>query len=220
MRVFLGFDPRQPVAFQVLAHSIWTRASKPVSITPLILRQLPITRRGLTDFTYSRFLVPWLCDYEGMAVFIDSDFICLGDVCELESLVLESRPMLPVHVVKNKIRFEWASLMAFDCQFCKGLTPEFVQDKKNSLFDMAWAADVGELPSEWNHLVEYDPPRKDAKLIHYTQGIPCWPETKDCEYADEWRREAKACMSSVSFEALMGNSVHKKAVMDRLAKAG
>jgi lipopolysaccharide biosynthesis glycosyltransferase len=68
---------------QVLAHSIYKRASKPVSITPLVLSQLPIKRVGLTEFTYSRYLVPYLCGYEGLAIFMDADMLCLGDVHEL-----------------------------------------------------------------------------------------------------------------------------------------
>ena len=69
LRIFVGFDPRQPVAFQTLVHSIWSRASLPVSITRLQLNQLPLKRRGLTEFTYSRYMVLYLCGYEGEALF-------------------------------------------------------------------------------------------------------------------------------------------------------
>lgn len=85
--MFIGYDPRQPLAFQVLAHSIWAHARQPVSITRLALKQLPMTRHGLTEFTYSRFLVPYLCDYEGYAIFVDSDFLCRADVADLLRLV-------------------------------------------------------------------------------------------------------------------------------------
>lgn len=223
MRVFVGFDPRQPVAAQVLIHSIYARASKPVSITPLVLSQLPITRRGLTDFTYSRFLVPYLCDFKDYAVFMDSDVLCLGDVQEMVATglmeqIVSGEPA-SVWVVPHGMAFERPSVMVFNNEECKALTPEFVQDSKNPLFPLEWAKRVGHLPKEWNHLVGYDPPNPDAKVIHFTQGIPCWPETEASEFCKEWRAEAGKTISTVSFDELMGRSVHAKPVRERLARA-
>lgn len=206
MKCYIGYDPRQPLAFTVAAHSIWSRATKPVEIVRLQLNQLPITRRGLTEFTYSRFLVPFLSNYEGYSLFVDADMLCLGDITTLKA----SDPMAEVSVVmhQGQRQFERASLMLFNCKRCKVLTPEYIQDKTHGLLDLYWAGRIGSLPKEWNHLVGYDAPRTDAKMVHFTQGIPCWPETQDCEYADEWRREGKDAMATVSFEALMGGSVH------------
>lgn len=217
IQVFIGFDPRQPAAFHTLAHSIWKHASIPVSITRLQLNQLPITRTGLTEFTYSRFLVPYLCQYQGTAMFVDSDFVCAGDVGELLAYPL-AYPEHAVFVSQNTLKFEWASLMVFQNALCTALTPAFVQDQANACFDLAWAKSVGDLPRTWNHLVGYDAPRPDAKMIHFTQGIPCWPETVESEHAQTWGTEAREVMSSVSFEALMGRSVHAKHVYDRLKK--
>ena len=82
-RVFVGYDERQAVSYTTLQQSILETASQPVSVTPLILRTLPITRRGLTPFTFSRFLVPWLCKYEGHALFMDADMFLVSDICEM-----------------------------------------------------------------------------------------------------------------------------------------
>ena len=71
--VFIGYDPRQPIAYNVAQYSVVKNASQPVSVTPLILSQLPITRRGLTEFTFSRFLVPWLTGFKGKSMFMDQD---------------------------------------------------------------------------------------------------------------------------------------------------
>ncbi len=204
LNVFIGSDPRQPVAYSVLQHSISVRSSQPVSITRLQLNQLPIERRGLTEFTYSRFLVPYLCDYKGVGLFLDADMLCLGDIAELFEY---ANSPYPVHVVKNVEKFEWSSLMLFNCEHCKMLTPDFVENEKKIL-SMGWAP-VGDLPSEWNHCVGYDEPKK-AKLIHYTQGIPVWKETADCEYSKEWHDERKSMMGTCSFDDLMGRSVHVK----------
>ena len=201
MRIFIGYDPRQPVAFQVLAHSIWNRASKPVDIVRLQLNQLPIKRQGLTEFTYSRFLVPYLSDYTGVSVFMDADMLCLGDIHELTR-----EPLCAVSVVKNPIRFEWPSLMVFANSLCRKLTPEYIETE--SCFDLKWANEVGSLDPAWNHLVGYDTPRDDAKIVHFTKGIPIWPETQECEYAQQWHEEMRDTVSSVSYADLMGRSIH------------
>ena len=215
LSVYIGYDLRQPVAFNTLANSIWRYACKPIPITRLDLKTLPIKRRGLTEFTYSRFLVPWLSRYDGLSLFLDSDIICLADVVELLAYPMAD-PSAAVYVVKNVRRFEWPSVMLFNNELCKTLTPEYVDDTANGLFDFKWAERVGELPSAWNHLANYDPPRADAKLVHFTQGIPCWPETKDSEYAEQWFEGFNNARATVSFKDLMGNSVHAKPVYERL----
>lgn len=206
MKAFIGFDPRQPLAFTVAAHSIWSRSSKPVEIIRLQLSQLPITRRGLTEFTYSRFLVPFLSNYEGYSLFVDADMLCLGDITTLKA----SDPMAEVSVVMHhgQRQFERASLMLFNCKRCKVLTPDYIQDTTHGLLDLYWAGRIGSLPKEWNHLVGYDEPRRDARMVHFTQGIPCWPETKEQEWAANWHAELAEAIGTVSFRELMGGSVH------------
>jgi len=200
-RIFIGYDPRQPIAFNILQHSILRRSSQPLSIVPLVLEQLPITRRGLTEFTYSRFLVPWLCGYEGRALFLDADMLCLADVSELFSLAEGEG----VQVVMNELKYEWPSLMLFNCAACERLTPEYVETSPE-LFKMNWAPTYA-LPFEWNHIVGYDRP-KPAKIVHFTRGIPVWEETGACEYAEEWHQERRAAMATCSFLELMGGSKH------------
>lgn len=218
LRIFIGYDPRQPIAFNVLAHSISERASGPVSITKLRLNQLPIDRKGLTEFTFTRYLVPHLCEYEGSAIFMDADMLCLADVYELHE---EARSKLSsVCVVKNKLRFEWPSLMHFNNALCRSLTPERIETTQPQALDwVSSLSGVGELSPEWNHLVGYDAPRPDAKIVHFTQGIPCFPETRQSEYAKEWQKEYTSMNSTVSWPEIMGGSVHAKPVMERLAAA-
>lgn len=207
LKVFIGYDTRQPVAYQVLSHSIYKRSSAPVSITPLVLSQLPIKRRGLTEFTYSRYLVPWLCGYSGRALFLDADMLCLGDIKELFDIT--DTNCRDVCVVKNKERFEWPSLMLFNNSRCQILTPEYIEKEKPQTFE--WAVNgVCGLPDEWNHCVGYDKENPKAKLVHFTAGIPCFPETQSCEFSKEWNQEAFSSTSSVGWKELMGNSVHAK----------
>lgn len=211
-RVFIGYDPRQPVAYNVLQHSIVKNASVPVSITPLILGQLPIKRRGLTEFTYSRFLVPYLSDFVGRSVFMDADMVVTGDIKELFDSV---DGLAAVSVMQEQPKFEWASLMVFNNGACKQLTPKFIDDENNALFDLAWARSVGHVPPEWNHCVGYQEP-KEASLYHYTQGLPCFPETKGLPEDAPWEAAKRHMLSTVEWKELMGKSVHAKPVLQRM----
>lgn len=215
LKIFIGFDSRQVVSFTVLAMSIMQRASKPVAIIPLILETLPITRRGLTPFTFSRFLVPWLSDFEGQSVFLDADIILRDDIHKMARC---NDGVSDVMVVKHEgsLEFERPSVMLFNNAKCADLTPQFVESPSNQLFDFKWARKVGDLPKEWNHLVGYEAPNPKAKLAHFTQGVPVFPETSKSEFASEWISLMSRATSSRSWGEIMGSSVHAQHVRERL----
>lgn len=225
LRIFIGYDHRQPVNYTVLQQSIIEAATKPVAITPLVLPSLPLKRQGLTPFTFSRFLVPYLCGFEGPALFLDVDELVLGDVAELFAMADEQ---YAVQVVKHttaalepgtKLKFEWASVMLFNCGHPDNakMTPDFIETAQN-LHTISWTDAVGDLPAEWNHLVGYDTP-KAAKLVHYTQGTPAYPEAR-LEYVKEWDAVARKAYSSKPWSDLMGTSVHARPVINRLQREG
>ena len=211
IRVFIGYDRHETVAFHVLAHSIMKRASVPVSITGLILPQLPMWRdrdeRQSTDFAFSRFLVPWLCGYKDKAVFMDCDMLCRGDIKELLDLSSGT-----VSVVKHdytpsteskfldqkQTKYEkknWSSVMVFDCSKCEVLTPDYVNSAAGlELHQFKWTQDVGSLPPEWNHLVGEYSKNPSAKLVHFTLGTPCFAKYRFCEFANEWFEERDAML--------------------------
>lgn len=217
LRIFIGYDHRQSLAINVLQFSIFRRCSKPVSITPLVLPTLPIKRQGLTPFTYSRFLVPWLTDFQGWALFVDLDFLALGDLAELFA---HADDRYAAMVVQNPKKFEWASLILYNCGHPANrvLTPDYVDspERCRTPHTMDWLAPelVGPLPSEWNHLVGYDPPRQDAKFVHYTQGMPIFEETTGSEYREAWLAEHKAANSTSQWQELMARSVHSARTSD------
>jgi hypothetical protein len=173
---------------------------------------LPITRQGATEFTYSRFLVPYLSNFEGYSVFMDEDMIAKGDVYELLEHVNEDQS---VFVMSEQPKFEWPSFMVFNNAKCRVLTPEYVQDEKNVLFDFAWAEGIGTLPAEWNHAVGISESREDAKLYHYTQGIPYWPECRGLLEDRFWLEEYKAMLESCDWIDLHRNTRHFQPVMAR-----
>ena len=211
IRVFIGYDSREAVAFSVLSHSIHRHASEPVSITPVKLEELRgIFRREVnplqsTQFSFSRFLTPYLCGYEGWAVFMDCDMLMRDDIAKLWALRDERyavQVVKHVHVPREEVKFlgavqtkyekkNWSSVMLLNCAKCTALTPEYVNTASGlQLHQFKWLEGdhlIGEIPSEWNHLVGYDAARADASLVHYTIGGPYFDEYRDCEYADEWR---------------------------------
>jgi|SRR6185369_4412389 len=212
LRVFIGWDKRQPISYQVLHHSIVSRATAPISITPLIIDQLPIKRKGLTDFTWSRFLVPYLCGFEGVGVFLDADMLCLDDLSAFETFFGQDA----VKVSKNQHKFEWASFIQFNCAHPHNriLTPEYVE-KANGLHQINWTDQVGSIDPMWNFLAGYDTPTdQQPKLVHYTQGLPIYPETDGTPYADLWRAEHRAMNFAEPWQVLMGNSVHAAPTAD------
>lgn len=218
IKVFIGYDPREAVAFSVLSHSIYVRASRPVSITPLMLSQLGdiLTRERhplqSTDFSFSRFLVPFLCDYQDWAIFMDCDMLMLDDIARLWSLRDERYAVMVVkhdHVPRETKKFlgepqsryekkNWSSVMLFNNKKCTALTPEYVNRASGlELHQFKWLESeqlIGSLPDRWNHLVGYNAPRHDAALVHYTLGGPYFSEYRDCEYSEEWRKECDAML--------------------------
>lgn len=206
LKVFIGYDERQPIAYHVAQASILETASLPVSVTPLKLSQLPLERTGLTPFTWSRFLVPHLCGYQGFGLFMDLDVLVVDD---LYKMLHEADHTKAVSTADTRPMFERAAVMLFNCGHPDNavLTPDYIE-KSDGLHKINWTQERGTLDNRWNHLVGYDAPTNDVGIIHYTMGIPPHAETHDCEHADKWMRMHKYMNSSESWMALMGNSVH------------
>jgi lipopolysaccharide biosynthesis glycosyltransferase len=215
IRIFIGYDPREAVAFNVLSHSIHVRASTPVIIAPLMLSQLKSVlwreRHPLqsTDFSFSRFLVPFLSDFEGWSLFCDSDMLMLDDVQNLWNL-RDDRVAVQVvkhdHKPADRTKFlnepqrpyekkNWSSVMLFNNAMCKALTTDYVNRASGlELHQFKWLGDdslIGDLPPRWNHLVDYDAslPPKEISFLHYTEGGPYFETHKNCGYADLWFAE-------------------------------
>lgn len=215
MRIFIGYDPREAVAFNVLAHSINVRASAPVTIAPLMLSQLKEVlwreRHPLqsTDFSFSRFLVPLLSGYEGWSMFCDSDMLVLDDVAKLWTLRDDRYAVQVVkhdHKPADTVKFleqpqrpyekkNWSSVILFNNAKCTALTADYVNTATGlELHQFKWLGDdslIGEIPPRWNHLVDYDPalPPERVSLLHFTEGGPYFEAYKTCGYADLWFAE-------------------------------
>lgn len=215
IHIFIGYDPLQDGAFDVLAHSITVRSSRPVDIRPIKLQDLrDVYRRPRdplqsTDFSFSRFLAPFLCKYDGWCIFMDCDMLMLDDIAALWQLrdsrycvqVVkhnhipdESRKFLDFSQTKY-LRKNWSSLMMMNNSRCRALTPDYVNQAHGlDLHQFKWVENdslIGGIPKRWNHLVGFDPPCEEASLIHFTEGGPWFEDYQDCEYAREWFAEAQ-----------------------------
>ncbi len=210
--IFIGYDPREAIAYHTCANSIIRHASMPVTITPLALNLLSEYQETHTDgsnqFIYSRFLVPNLMDYRGWAIFMDGDMILREDIAQLWQLRDEARAVMVVkHDYQTKSqkkylgspnqnypRKNWSSVVLWNCGSSEHrvLTPEFVQHSTGSyLHRFSWLPDhrIGELPREWNWLPDEFGENSNAKLLHFTLGTPCFHDFADSPQAQEWHRE-------------------------------
>lgn len=161
------------------------------------------------EFSFSRFLVPYLSNYEGWSIFTDCDMLVLEDIANLWALRDDRYAVMVVkhnHVPTEKKKYlgakqtayekkNWSSVMLINNAKCKALTPEYVNKASGlELHQFKWLENddlIGEIPAKWNHLVDYDPnhPSKDLALLHYTKGGPYFKEYENCPYAVEWHQE-------------------------------
>ena len=214
--IYIGYDHREACAYHTMVNSFIRHSSMPLSINPLALKNMEsfYSDGGHTDgsnqFIYSRFLVPYLSNYEGWSLFVDGDMLVRSDIKELWDMRDESKTVQVVqHDYKTKMeekylgaknenypRKNWSSVILFNNAKCKALTPEFVQEATGAeLHRFNWVGGdegIGELPIEWNWLdIEYDH-NPDARLVHYTLGNPNFHDFAahpECHFASEWHRE-------------------------------
>ena len=209
IRLFVGFDQREAVAYHVFCQSVLEKCSDVVSFTPLVLGALPgyveTHKDGSNTFIYSRFLTPFLCNFEGWAIFADGDMVCRADIAGLWALRDPAKAVQVVqHDYKTKAalkylgnknqdypRKNWSSLMLWNCSHAKHrvLTPEHLMAQTGAyLHRFSWLADddIGALPTEWNWLTTEYPDNYDAKLLHFTLGTPCFSDYRQAAMAGEW----------------------------------
>jgi lipopolysaccharide biosynthesis glycosyltransferase len=210
--IFVGYDPREAVAYHTCVNSIIRHASQPVAIIPLALNLFNDYTETHGDnsnhFVYTRFLVPHLMSYNGWAIFIDGDMIVRDDIIKLWNLQEGNKDVMVVkHDYKTRMtekylgaknedypRKNWSSVILWNCGSWpnRKLTPEFVQSQPGSyLHRFSWIDNerIGALPIEWNWLPDEFGPNLDAKLLHYTLGTPCFHEFADTPQSEEWHRE-------------------------------
>ena len=207
MRIFIGHDSKHPQATKVCRASMESYNSK-LNITYVDKQHLKkygfYGREDLstesTEFSFTRFYVPMLCNYEGIALFCDNDFLWKCDPLEVEKYLGDN----DIAVVKHKDyealgikmdgkenksypRKNWSSLIIYNCSKLKNLTKEYLDNASPAdLHELKWANKIGEIPRSYNHLVGVYKPHNKIKALHYTNGGPWFDKYKDAELSEEW----------------------------------
>lgn len=211
LTIFCGYDERESVGFHIFCNSVLNRSSVPVAFVPLGSNGM---RAGTNQFTLSRFLAAYMMGYKGRAIFADAaDMICLGDVAELSDNLQAITGAVGVvkhsYKTKHKIKYEgtdmqspnidydrknWSSLMLINCEHpaWQAITPKSIDTwQMLDLLQFKFLADseIESIPDEWNRLVDEDQPTDNAKIMHWTAGIPGFNFYKNAPAADLWRQE-------------------------------
>jgi Glycosyl transferase family 8 len=204
LRIFIGYDSREAECTDVLKYSLLKHSSIPLDIRYLELSKLDFNRPRdplqSTEFTYTRFLVPHLCNYKGKAVFMDCDMLCLGDIRELDDLDMSNLALRlvkhdykPTNMVKMDgcvqtlyPRKNWSSLMLMNCEKLTLWTKQVVETQTGAYlhrFQDIPDELIGDIPNTWNTLDWMD---ANTRLIHYTNGGPWFEQYKDHPYGTPW----------------------------------
>ena len=210
INIFIGYDSNEKMAFHVLSESILRNSTEPVKITPIFLKNIKNffererNQISSTEFSFSRFIVPYLLNYQGWGLFMDCDMLMKADIAELWKL-RDSKYAVQLckheYSPKSNIKFlnqvqtvykkkNWSSFMLINSEKCKKLTPEYVNSASGlELHQFKWLENeslIGSLPLEWNWLVGEYSYKKDVKNIHYTKGGPYFKKSSNCDYASDW----------------------------------
>lgn len=210
INLYCGYDDREAVGFHVFVASVLRHASQPVKFCAIASCALP---EGSNAFTFSRFLVPYLMGFEGVAIFADgSDMLMRDDIAKLAALYDPTKAVQVVkHSYKTRHKFKyvgtdmychnrdyprknWASLMIMNCAHAAWaeMTPDRVaamSEAPSILLGLKFVddADIGELPAQWNCLVDEGQPIEGSALLHWTAGIPAFTHYHDAPGAAVWR---------------------------------
>ena len=210
INIFVGYDTKEKMAFNVLSYSILKNSSQPVAITPIYLENIKDTfvreRNSLssTEFSFSRFIIPHLMNYQGWALFMDCDMLMQADIAELWRL-RDDKYAVQVckhdYIPKSQTKFlgqtqtvypkkNWSSFMLMNCKKCTTLTPDYVNKASGlELHQYKWLESedlIGDLPLEWNWLADEYEYKTGVKNIHYTEGGPWFSDYNRCDYSQEW----------------------------------
>jgi hypothetical protein len=218
IRVFIGWDSREPEAYDVARSSLLRHASVDVDVVPIKLQDLvdqgvytrDVDPLASTEFTYSRFFTPWLAEFGGWALFIDCDFLWLDDIAPLLAYRDPAKAVMCVqhdYVPKEATKMDgqvqtvyprknWSSCMFFNCDHpsTQRLTPDVINSQTGAyLHRMQWAddAEIGALPTAFNWLEGWNTVADDGRprAVHYTRGGPWFEQWQDVDFADEWLAE-------------------------------
>lgn len=213
--VFIGYDSREPIASTVCEYSLRHTTEEPIDVKLLKINELrdkgiytrPDDALGSTEFTFTRFLIPFLMDYKGWAVFCDCDFLWLTDIDKLFAQTNDKYAVMCAHhdyTPKEGTKMDgkqqhiyprknWSSMVLWNCGHPSNrqVIPSMVNKETGKFMHrFSWLKDseIGEVSHEWNWLEGWYKEPRDGKpkAIHYTEGGPWFENCQDVDYADLW----------------------------------
>ena len=211
-QIFIGYDKREARAFDVCKYSIDQRSE--IKTNKLFSEDIETYSRDWgepqsTDFTFTRFWVPFLSDFKGWSFFVDCDFLFLEDPLKILDNIDADKAVYvvqhPGYIPNSQIKMDgiaqhrayrknWASFMLFNNEHPKNqrLVPEFLNNHRPGLdfHQLRWLddEDIGALPLEWNCLDDYYL-LENPKAIHYTDGGPWFDDYENTTYSQLWLDE-------------------------------
>jgi lipopolysaccharide biosynthesis glycosyltransferase len=217
MKIYVGYDTREDIAYQVCEHSIYSNSTD-AQVVPLNQQSLrqdkwywrELDKLASTEFTFTRFLIPALENYKGWALFCDSDIVFTTDIKQLFDQADDKYAVMCVqhdYTPKEGIKMDgqkqtiyprknWSSVVLWNCGHPSNKVVD--QDQVNSLelngayfHRFSWLQDeeIGELDHTWNYLVGVYDDIEKPKLIHFTEGGPWFENYRDCEFNELWKQE-------------------------------
>jgi hypothetical protein len=261
VRIFIGSGEQSVVERRVLVHSLRRHTRRPLDIyvfngthnaierneDPPVPAPLPLRLkyRNLTEFSLYRYLIPEVCGFEGRAIYLDSDMVCLRDIGDFFDQPLDGHDFLAkeeAYEVGTE-RMWGLSALLIDCSRCRfdldtifreidaGLYtyPEFSQMGRRFLDRHPYQ--IGRLDPQWNVFDRWD---AATKLIHYTDlGRQPW-RFRDhpfgglwFEYFEEARRSGDLRRDELDLatmrgyvrpDLLAGNSSPRSGVLGKIAR--
>jgi hypothetical protein len=221
VRVFIGSGEASLLERKTLIHSIRTNSRRELDIyvfngthnavernasppfpAPL---SLDVKYRNVTEFSNYRFVIPQICNYQGRAIWLDSDMVCLRDIGELFDAPMGDSSFLAKAEAYRGNGTWGLSVMLIDCERSRFDIDRYFQEVDQALYsssDLHQMTDaflarhpfqIGKLDPNWNVFDRYD---KNTRLIHYTNLLSQPWKFPGHPYGDLWFqyfRDAISC---------------------------
>jgi lipopolysaccharide biosynthesis glycosyltransferase len=217
LNLYIGYDTKEKIASDVCEYSVKKNSSINLTVDLLIKKNLEekklLYRKddklSSTEFTFSRFLVPFLNEYKGWAIFCDCDFLWTGDIKRLLDKKDEKYAVMCVqhdYNPKSEIKMDgrqqlmyprknWSSMVLWNCSHPanKKIDINMVNNETGKfLHRFGWLEDklIGNLDYKWNWLVGWyeETSNNKPEAIHFTEGGPWFENYKNCEYSKIWNQ--------------------------------
>ncbi|MBD3749612.1 MAG: glycosyl transferase [Sphingobacteriales bacterium] len=183
LNIFVGTQPEQMLATKLLEYSIKKHTKLKVNVQALYKAvelkgiKIPTPKDKInyprTPFSFQRFAIPALSNYQGRSLYVDSDMLVFSDIKELFEMPFNNAEILCAQGVDGSRRPQF-SVMILDCDALKWNVIDIIDglDKKlydysGLMYEMKAAKKINQsLSKYWNDLEGYT--KGKTRLTHFT----------------------------------------------------